>query len=622
MALLLAAVLTAGVFVGDWLYLGSTTGPPRLVAPLVWLALPPLLALVALVALVAATPTVLERRRRWAEVPLDVGRAARRRVGRLSAQAGLKDAPRLMWNAAAAGATAQAYGVPGRYRIAIAPALLGAASRRPDVFDTVLRHELAHVRNHDVVPAAVARVAGYVVIVLLAVPVAGRIADHDLSLLPDFLWRAVLLALLVRAIRAAVLRCREHYADVRAASWSDQPLHIAEILSSSRVVLRNRPWRKPGWFALHPTPDRRAAIVRAPELLGRPQAVELLTAALLAAAAQPLLQELLVASGESSATADRTSHTVAYAAVGTVVASVALRAVGTRTLDYRALLGSAVVLVVGAGSGAAMSLAGTGVLSPLPGVPAELAGTALSYLLVEVLTCAVAGSALLVLLTDGLRLRHDSGDREPGTSSTLLLGTLGGGLAAAATFPVALLFTRAGPAVTQGVLLDKVGNDLAAGALGLLAVAGAVVVLLAARRRSSLRRGLWTGVAAGVIATAGSIALRLHMLPFPDDDAAWRYYAGMAWIAITAAAVAAVLVSALGREGAPLGIVASAVACVTATVGFALTQSIAVRLVDPQTAVMTFQYMGNMAAVTSPPLAAAASMLTGATLRGTAQTSP
>ncbi|MGW0750816.1 M48 family metalloprotease [Streptomyces sp. NPDC002587] len=448
---------------GNWLYLGSITGSPRIVAPLVWLAVPPLLALVALVILVAATPAVLERRRRLVEVPLRIGQAARARVGHLSAHAGLKAPPRLMWNSEAAGAAAQAYGVPGRYCIAISPALVGAARRHPDAFDTVLRHELAHLRNHDVVPAAAARVAGHVIIVLLAVPVVWRIADHDLSLLPDFLWRAVLFVVLVRGIRAAVLRCREHYADVRAASWSDQPLHIAAILSSSQAGLPCRRRTTPDWFALHPAPGRRAAIVRAPELLGRPQAGELLTAALLAAAARPLLQEILVASGESTLTADRASHTVVYAALGAAVAAVGLRAAGTGTLGYKALLTSAVVLVVGAGGGAVMSLASTGVLSSAPGIPAELAETALSYVLVEMITCAVAGSALFILLADGLRLRKNSEAQEPGTPSTLLLGALGGGLTASAVFPVALLVTEVGPAPVHVALLDMVQDDMATG---------------------------------------------------------------------------------------------------------------------------------------------------------------
>ncbi|MGW0750815.1 hypothetical protein [Streptomyces sp. NPDC002587] len=96
----------------------------------------------------------------------------------------------------------------------------------------------------------------------------------------------------------------------------------------------------------------------------------------------------------------------------------------------------------------------------------------------------------------------------------------------------------------------------------------------------------------------------------------------MAWIAISSAAAVSVLVSALRREGALLGIVASAVTCVTATVGFAITQSVAVKPIDQHTVAATFQYIANTAAVTSLPLAAMATMLTGATVRGTKRTSP
>lgn len=565
--LVVGAVLTAGIFVGDWLYLGTVSGRPRASAPpLGWLVIPPLLALAALLLMMAVAPAMLERRRHLVEVPADLGKAALARLRRLSPQAGLTTAPRLMWNDQDQGRGARAYGLPGHYRIAITPALIGAAKRTPMKFDAIMRHELAHFANRDLLPTAAARVAGHVVIAMLAIPVVWRLVDYDLSLIPDFLWRAALLVILVRAIRAALLRCREHYADIRAASWSDEPLQIAELLAEARPATPGRRAGIPaGWFSLHPLPARRAGLVCDPQLLGRPGAGELFTLGLLPAAAQPLLMNLLYAFGQDPGTADRASHTVVYAALGAGLAAVAARSVGTRTLGRWTLLGSIIALVAGAAAGSAMSLASAGLLFTSAFMTAQL----FSFVQVETLTCAMAGGAVLVMLADWLRLARRG--REPRTVPTILAGMLGAGLVATAAFPAAVALVMLGADSLREALPALTQDDSATIALGLCSLCGTAFALLRARRWSGVGVSIWAGAAAGTVATVVSVVLRHTVTPFANDDAVWNYYLDAVWIAVAAAVIVSVIVSAGRREGSVAGVLAGCSAGLAATLGYAVT---------------------------------------------------
>lgn len=601
--LLVGVVLTAGIFVGEWLYLGAVSGSRAAAAPAGWLVTPPLLALAALVLLIAVAPATRERRRHLVRVPADPGQDALDRLQWLSARAGLKAAPRLMWNEQDQGSGAQAYGLPWNYRIAITPALVGGASRKPKAFDAIMRHELVHLANRDVLPTAAARVAGQVVIAMLAVPVAWRLVENDLSLLPDFLWRALVLVILVRAVRAAVLRCREHYADIRAASWSDEPLQIAEVLAKAPPGTRRvRAVVPAGWFSLHPPPARRAGFVCDPQLLGRPGTGELFTLGLLPAAAQPLLANLFAALGQASVTADRASHTVVYAALGAGLAAVAARSVGTRTLGRWPLLRSIVVLAAGAAAGSTLSLASTGLLFSSAFLTQEL----FSYVQVEALTCAVAGGAVLVMLADWLRLARRG--REPPTAPTILVGMLGSGLVATAAFPAALTLVKLGPASMREGLPFLTQYDAATIALSLAAVCGTTFALLKARRRSGTGIALWAGAAAGAAATTASVILRHTVTPFADDDAVWNYYFDAVWIAIIAAAVASAAVTAVRRERSIAGVLAGCVAGLAATLGYAVTDVLGTSA-DLETVYIAMRNIGLPATLISVPMAGLASVL-------------
>ncbi len=105
--------------------------------------------------------------------------------------------------------------------------------------------------------------------------------------------------------------------------------------------------------------------------------------------------------------------------------------------------------------------------------------------------------------------------------------------------------------------------------------------------------------------------MRDAVTPFADGDAVWNYYLNAVWIAITAATVVSVIVSAVRREGSVAGVLAGCVASLTATLGYAATDVLGTSP-DWQTVFIAMRDIGLTATLTSVPLAALASMLSGA----------
>jgi Zn-dependent protease with chaperone function len=138
---------------------------------------------------------------------------AARRVAELAAEAGLSRSPAVVVGRQADTFT---FGVPGRYVIAL-PRGLAVRWRHPQLFDPVLRHELAHVRHGDVPLALLARSVGFVLAPLLVLPLVVGFVIGDNSLTPSYLWRAALLGAVVVLVSAQLLRTREYDADLRAA---------------------------------------------------------------------------------------------------------------------------------------------------------------------------------------------------------------------------------------------------------------------------------------------------------------------------------------------------------------------------------------------------------------------
>ncbi|MBO1269424.1 M48 family metalloprotease [Arthrobacter cavernae] len=315
-----AALLTAGLFVGTWLhneilgaswtrsvllceasaqdagaglppgeaFLARTLAAQQCAGPVerirvLWSAGGTAMVALGAVALMYVRPAVIRRRRRLSR-PTPAMRPVLERFAGLSAEAGLRRCPALF-----IGPTrmrdAFSFGVPGAYAVAL-PRKAVAMLQRPGVFDAVVRHELAHVRHGDVALAWLARSIWYVLGPVLLLPVVWAFIQGDLSLLPSYLWRVALLAVVVEVTSAGLLRSREHDADLAAARGQSQ---LAELWTCLGLL----PARRTAWLrrvtARHPDADRRREVLESPHRAARIGFLDGLAAAFLAALGVPLV---------------------------------------------------------------------------------------------------------------------------------------------------------------------------------------------------------------------------------------------------------------------------------------------------------------------------------------------
>jgi Zn-dependent protease with chaperone function len=322
----LAALLSAGIFVGSWWYnqtqgrhwiavvvscagqaqQTSTSSPPvqaelarealeascRGAADLrraaYGLAGAALVGAAALVVVYLA-PVMVRRRRRLREL----GPALREAGGRfaeLAAEAGIRRMPRIE-RGPANQRDALSYGAPGRPRVVLPPAV-AVRWRDRALFDPVVRHELAHVRHRDVALAWLARSVWYALAPLLTVPVVVSLLSSDHSILADLLWRAALLGLTVLLVSAALLRSREYDADLRAARFAGEISSLtALLLRSSGRPERNRLRQL---VARHPTPDQRIGVLQDPERAAGVTFLDGFSSAFLAGLLFPLVSTVVV----------------------------------------------------------------------------------------------------------------------------------------------------------------------------------------------------------------------------------------------------------------------------------------------------------------------------------------
>jgi len=393
----LAALLSAGIFVGSWWF--NQTQGRHWVAVVVTCAgrakqastsLPPVQAELAREAMEASCRGAVELRRAAYGLggagvvtaaalvivylaPLMVRRRRQlRRLGsglrdawgrfaELAAEAGLRHLPNLE-RGPASQRDAFSYGAPGRPRVVLPPAV-AVRWRDQDVFDPVVRHELAHVRHRDVALAWLARSAWYALAPLLALPAAVSLLSGDNSIVADLLWRAALLGLTVLLVSAALLRSREHDADLRAVQFAGEASSLsALLLRSPGRPARNRPGRL---VARHPTPDQRILVLRQPERAAAVTFLDGFTSAFLAGLLIPLVSMPVIGIFTGAGRPDLgdwAATLVAGLLLGGMVglglwrAAVAERIAGTRGQVAPAALGVAAGLVLGQ----LASLAGTG----------------------------------------------------------------------------------------------------------------------------------------------------------------------------------------------------------------------------------------------------------------------
>ena len=605
-ALLTAGVLLSTGSVGNWLYLfvGSPAPgrlPPRgLLPPPGWLAVPALVAVALTTALVLAAPRILEHQGHLVPVPPDLGAAALRRVPVLAAELGLRTSPRLMWNPAKGAATAFAYGRPGNYRIALTPRELGAARRHPQDFDDVARHELAHVKNGDVLMGLSALYCWYAVVPILAAPLAVRLVDHDWSLVPDYLLRAAVLALLLYLIRARLLRSRETWADVLAASHAVDPTATARRFAAAAPAGGARSGRiGASWLALHPTPARRAAAITHPAALGRPDPGEWLFVGVLAGASVPLVRDLLLGTDPAAmAGADTAARVLVYLGAGLYAALTLARAAGTGTLTRRSPVLLAAVLGSGVLIGTAVSLARTGLVTVMTH---DVAGAAVT---------AVAAASVLALIGTLAQVPAISGARSLRLAALAGTGAVLTGLAAAASLTPSVVIADGGhvPGATEMLFVLDAGRPVEVLALACLAVALAGLVL--ARALRAARVPVLVGAAAGLGLSVLLSAVRPVLGDLHEGDRAWHYFLAWMWLGVALAIVVGVATTARRAEGLLVGIPAAAVVAVVAAAGFVVSADAFGGRFSPADAERNLALIGAATLAIGLPLAAAALLAT------------
>ncbi|WP_447925181.1 M48 family metalloprotease [Georgenia muralis] len=544
-ALLTATILLAGVFVGQWLTMGEPAG-----TSLRWMVAVPLVVLVATAGLVAAQPGRTLRSDHLVPVPPQT--PAARRYADAAVRAGISPAPELVWNPQDPRTGALALGRPGRYVVRVTPALLGAARRRPATYDAVVRHELAHVRHHDVALAYFALYCWYATVPVLAVPVVLRLAGGDRSLLPSYLVRALALASAVYLARAFLLRRREHEADLSAALWSGDPHAVAAVFGRAAALPGHRllppPLRR--LLALHPTGPERVAYVLDPGRRGRLSPMTLLVAGFAAGAALPPLQALAAeAFAWDALTAARAARAVSFGSLGAVLGAEVwrTRGVGRPVNGPGRTSAAAAALAGGVAVGALLSLGGTGLVqgSVVDAVSAGLTGLMLGAVLVvgrEVAAgppgaVALGGAAACALAADAVT----------GVAELLAAGLSVVVLAflpfVAAQSPAAWLLGVVVVVVAAGALVRdrRTGRDrLATSAVAGLVGAAAAVVAGAVGGELGFDGLLWPPVAAAL-----AVLVLVGVRGLADGA-----LAGAVTVVLAAPAVAVV---AAVRAGGPLG---------------------------------------------------------------------
>jgi Zn-dependent protease with chaperone function len=529
-------------------------------------------------AVVLAVPAWIRRRFRLRPAGARLEGAVTR-ISELAVEAGLRRAPRLLVGPAGQ-RDAFVFGRPGRYELVL-PTALVVRWRNPALFDPVVRHELAHVRRHDVPLAWLATAVWVAAVPLLVLPVVLDLARWDLSLLVPYLWRAALVLAVVWLVRRQALRSREYDADLHAARQAGDWRGVAAVLDTSRPV--------PSWWrraiSFHPTNAERVRALAEPGRLRGVSLVDGLAAAFLTAVLLPPVLNVLQVAFTGSSLYSWAPHMsaalvgpVAGLAVGVGLWRQAMidQVTGARTWPGGVVLG----VVLGLALGQQVTLHSLGV--------DEEPGSALPL--------AVLLGAAAVLLSAGTgRLWADAAARLPGGRRSWWIGFV----VNAFLFGIALWALQWLPAQVEVVRVSGLsGGDVAilfGRLVGPVVYVAAVPVLVAvaalvwrrsprpmptwlvegpappwswAARRPGLLAVLLAGAVPGVFAAAAVLVHRLSFgSPVDDADRVNRYLIWLTVGTLAALTVSFVTVVLLPRSGPAVGLVTGVTTAVVAALG-------------------------------------------------------
>ena len=216
------------------------------------------LVLVLAVVLTLLQPWWMRRRMRLRPLTKADAPAVVATVRQLAAEAGLREAPTLVWDPLDAAPTGLAFGHAGRYTVALTGGLVVRATTDPAAFRAVVLHELAHIRNRDVDLTYFTVSLWYAFLLGALLPFTLTLFDEGLDTVFDVGWRVAALAALVYLTRNAILRSREVYADVRASASPGAADALARLLAA---LPRPRTTGLSRLVRVHPDPSSRVAAI-------------------------------------------------------------------------------------------------------------------------------------------------------------------------------------------------------------------------------------------------------------------------------------------------------------------------------------------------------------------------
>lgn len=470
--------------------------------------------------------------------------------------------PAFLWRPRRPIAMARATGTV-RPAIEVGTNWAGLAARDPAVGRAVLAHEAHHVRSRDVVPSGTAFWLGPAVGLLGAGYLAQLVVLTSGAPVVDGVVRVAAIVAVVALGRAAVLRSREHEADLAAART--EPDGIRRLVAPAAPApapptLLGR-LREP--VRSHPSPAARAAVLDRPWATLLPGPGDGVLVGFSAAVTGQVLAVLWRTwnPGPAVLLGDAVGWGIAGAALGGWVTAMLLRASavprehGTRLLAFTALTAlaaSAATLLFRAGVGLPIRWPGDAVLWA---AGALMLGLSLQALVswVRAVTGRAGGGGrrgVAVVVTGGL-----------------LGGLVLGNAATVATFTDLIDQTGGAIGTLDGLLLVvtvQTTSD-AATLLAVVLLAVSAAVLLAARSRGRVaasRRTLLGGVLAGVVAAAVAAAFRSYGTGGTADPAA---VATAAQWSVTAVLVAGGLVAVRRDLGPQRACLAAGIGAVTAS---------------------------------------------------------
>jgi len=529
-------------------------------------------------AVVVLVPPVLRRRFRLRPAGPRLEGAVNR-IAELARQAGLRRAPRLLVGPAAQ-RDAFVFGLPGRYFIVL-PTALVVRWRQADMFDPVVRHELAHIRRHDVPLAWLATAVWIAAIPVVTVPLIVAVVSGDYSLMPAYLWRAVVVMGVLWLVQRQALRSREHDADLHAARQTGDWRPLCTVLETQKAT--------PGWWqrvvSHHPTVAHRLQVLVDPGRVRGVSIIDGMAAGFLTALLLPSIRTVVQVAATGSPVFSWSQHIAALLvgpitglAVGVGLWRQAMIDHVTGKLTWPG--GAVVGVVAGLLIGQALRLDDLGV---------DEAGT-------SGVTMAVIIGAAAVLLSAGTgRLWADAAARLPGGPRSWWIGFVVNAL----IFAVSLWALQWVPVVLQAASIGGfTATDLAisfgklVGPVFYLTLVPLIVATAAMvwRRRhlptpqwlvegpapnsspSAREPGLGSALLAGAIpGVLAAIGVHIHRLivgrPLTDDDRINRYLLWLVVAALVALIVSFATIVAVPRSGAAVGLVTGAVAAIIGALG-------------------------------------------------------